>query len=142
MTDRGFVDHCIELLSSLGHARSKPMFGGHGIWIDDLCMAIIVDDTLYLKTDDAHRPVFEAAGGRPFTYSTRSGEVHATSYFTVPDEAMESPAEMAPWGRRALAAAVAARAKKKPRRAPRARKTAAVASEPAGQAARRRKSAA
>jgi DNA transformation protein len=112
MSDTGFVDHCIELLSGLGHARAKRMFGGHGIWIDDMCMALIIGDTLYLKTDAAHRPDFEAAGSHPFTYSTREREVHVTSYFTAPDAAMESPAEMAPWGRRALAAAVAARAKK------------------------------
>jgi len=132
MQDTGFVDHCIELLAPLGHARSKRMFGGHGIWIDELCVAIIVSDTLYLKTDDTHRGAFEAAGCRPFTYSTRQGEVHVTSYFSTPDEAMESPAEMAAWGRRALAAAIAARAKKprrpavkpKPASAPRRRKVA------------------
>ena len=134
MNDTGFVDHCIELLSSLGRVRSKGMFGGHGIWIDDLCMAIVVADTLYLKTDEAHRPEFEAAGGHPFTYSTRSGETHSTSYFSAPDAAMESPAEMVPWGRRALAAAVAARAKKP--KASRSRKT------PAPSAPRRRKVAA
>src|SRR5579871_730905 len=112
MPDAAFIDHCLELLGPLGHVRSRRMFGGHGIWIDDLCMALVIADTLYLKTDDANRPAFEAAGARPFTYATRLGEVHVTSYYTAPEAAMESPAEMAPWGRRALAAAVAARAKK------------------------------
>jgi DNA transformation protein len=112
MTAEAFVDHCIELLAPLGHARSKRMFGGHGIWIDDLCLAIIVADALYLKTTEASRGEFVATGCRPFSYSTRTGDVHVTSYFSAPDTAMESPAEMAPWGRRALAAAVAARSKK------------------------------
>jgi DNA transformation protein len=38
------------------------------------------------------------------------------SYWTAPEEAMESPAEMLPWARRGLAAAVAARAKVPPAR--------------------------
>jgi DNA transformation protein len=116
MSDAGFVSHCQELLSPLGRTSSRRMFGGHALYIDDLCMALIIQDTLYLKVDDTHRALFEKAGCRPFTYAGKNDEVHVMSYYTAPDEAMESPAEMLPWARRALAAAVAARAKAPPKK--------------------------
>ena len=109
MNDSGFVSHCLELLAPLGRTSSRRMFGGHALYIDGLCMALIIQDTLYLKVDDTSRPLAERAGCKPFTYETRKGERAALGYYTAPEEAMESPAEMTPWARRALAAAVADR---------------------------------
>lgn len=136
MSDSGFVSHCLELLSPLGRATSRRMFGGHGLYIDGLCMALIIRDVLYLKVDDTHRATFEGAGCKPFTYAGKNDEVHVMSYYTAPEEAMESPPEMMPWARRALAAAVAARAK-----APPAKKKAATKA-PAAKGAATKKSAA
>ena len=130
MNDSGFVSHCLELLAPLGRTSSRRMFGGHALYIDGLCMALIIQDTLYLKVDDTSRPLFEREGCKAFTYDTKQGERHALGYFTAPEEAMESPAEMLPWARRALAAAVAARAK-----APAKKKSPATAKAPAKKAA-------
>lgn len=114
------VAHAIELLAPAGAARSRRMFGGHGLYVDDLFIAIVAADRLYLKTDGETRAAFEAAGGECFSFESR-GKRQATSYWTVPAEAMESPAEMLPWARRAMAAALRARAKPaKARRASRA----------------------
>jgi DNA transformation protein len=129
MNDSGFVSHCLELLSPLGGTSSRRMFGGHALYIDGLCRALIIQDTLYLKVDDANRTQFERAGCRPFTYAGKNDEVHVMSYWTAPEEAMESPAEMLPWARRGLAAAVAARAK-----APPAKKKAVATKAPARKA--------
>ena len=117
MPDSGFVSHCLELLSPLGRTSSRRMFGGHALYIDGLCMALIMGDMLYLKVDDAQRANFERANCKPFTYTAKDTEVHSLNYYTAPEEAMESAAEMMPWAQRALAAAVSARAK-----APSARK--------------------
>ena len=40
-----FVEHVAELLSPLGTVRVKAMFGGHGIYVDEVFMAIIASDT-------------------------------------------------------------------------------------------------
>ena len=125
MSDSGFVSHCLELLAPLGRTSSRRMFGGHALYIDGLCMALIIQDTLYLKVDDTHRAQFERAGCKPFTYTTKKLDIHSLSYCTAPEEAMESPAEMLPWARRALAAAVAARAKAPPKKKAPAKKVAA-----------------
>jgi DNA transformation protein len=121
MNDAGFVSHCLELIAPLGRTSSKRMFSGHALYIDGLCMALIIRDTLYLKVDDTSRPLAERAGCKPFTYETRKGERAALGYYTAPEESMESPAEMLPWARRALAAAVAARAKAPAKKKPAAK---------------------
>mgnify|MGYP006359969517 CR=1 FL=1 len=63
-----FVEHCLELLAPLGATRSLRMFGGHGIYIDELFVAIVAFERLYLKVDARSRPAFEAAGCGPFVY--------------------------------------------------------------------------
>ncbi len=113
MSRDGFVDHCLELLAPLGRAHSRRMFGGHGLYLDDVFVAIISGEQLYLKTDAATRERFVAAGGQPFTYRRQGETVAALGFHTVPPEAMESPAAMRPWARLALQAAVAARALKR-----------------------------
>src|SRR5689334_4334295 len=35
------VDHCIELLGTLGQCTSRRMFGGYGFYIDGLFVALI-----------------------------------------------------------------------------------------------------
>jgi DNA transformation protein and related proteins len=108
-----FVAHCLELLAPLGAVRAKRMFGGHGLYVDEVFIALIAFDQLYLKVDDQTRSQFEAAGCRPFTYDGKAKPV-TMSYWTAPEEAMESPALMQPWARLAIAAALRARAAKAP----------------------------
>ncbi len=120
--DPEFVAHCLELLSPLGHPRARRMFSGHGIYLDDIFIALIIGERLYLKADARTRPLFEAAGCVPFTYEAK-GTRMSLAYFSAPDDAMESPPLMEPWARHALSAALRARAPK-PRAARPARKAA------------------
>ena len=112
-----FVTHCLELLAALGAARARRMFGGHGLYVDDLFIAIIASERLYLKVDAQTRPNFEAVGCTPFVYDA-AGKAVSLGYFSAPDEAIESPPQMQPWARLALAAALRARAAKPPARSP------------------------
>lgn len=109
----GFVAHCLELLAPLGTPRSRRMFGGHGLYVDDLFIALIANERLYLKADDTTRARFEAAGCTPFEYEGGGRRV-TLGYYTAPEDAMESPAAMQPWARLAFASALRARAAKKP----------------------------
>jgi DNA transformation protein len=111
------VLHVLELLAPLGHARSRRMFGGHGIYVDDVFIAIVAYERLYLKTDEQSRSAFEAAHCEAFSFETSKGEVQITSYWSAPAEALESRDEMRPWARRALEAALRAKAAAKPKRA-------------------------
>ena len=125
-----------ELLATLGTVRARRMFGGWGLYVDEVFIAIIVGEDLFLKTDDESRPEFEAAGSRPYEYRATDVQHVEMSYWSAPAEAMESPAQMLPWARRALASALRAKASKRPARprAPRAtpRSRAATKARPKG----------
>lgn len=114
------VVHVMELLSALGKPRSRRMFGGHGLYVDDLFIALIADDTLFLKADDQAFAAFAQAGCRPFTYTGSNGQRTVMAYWSAPDDAMESPAQMLPWARLAMASALRAAAARRP---PAARKS-------------------
>lgn len=106
-----FAAHCVELLGALGSARARRMFGGHGLYVDDLFVAIVADEELYFKVDAQTRPQFEAAGSKPFVFDRKSQAI-ALGYWSAPGEAIDSAAQMLPWARLALSAALRARAAK------------------------------
>ena len=112
-----FRDYCIELFASMvpragiAGIAAKRMFGGTGFSIDGKTFAIIAMDQLWLKVDDVSRSEFEQAGCQIFTYDM-AGKPRSMSYYTVPDDAMESAALMAPWTERAWGAALRATASK------------------------------
>ena len=109
-----FVQHVVETMRDFGAVRTKAMFGGWGFWHDEVFFALIVDDTLYLKTDDTNRAEFTALGLEAFVYSTKEGERHAMSYLRAPDDALESAPAMRPWLRSALGASLRVAAGKRP----------------------------
>jgi len=115
------VDHCAELMSSLGHVTARRMFGGHGLRIDELFVGLIAFDRLYLKADDITKSSFAAAGCEPFVYHGKTRPV-TMSFWSVPAEAMDAPESMRPWARLAMEAALRARqaaVPKSPARTPR-----------------------
>ncbi|MFC5522839.1 TfoX/Sxy family protein [Polaromonas jejuensis] len=111
-----FAIYCCELLSSVGPCTAKRMFGGFGISTGGLSIALIADlgkgEKLWLKADKDTRHLFEAAGCERFVYSvTRDGVKVAKSmnHYSAPEEAMESPGQMASWARLSLDCALKAR---------------------------------
>src|SRR5256712_12493479 len=112
------------------------MFGGVGIYAGDLFFALVADDALYLKGDDASRPEFEARGMSPFRPFGEDGEV--MQYYQVPADLLEDVEALRPWAVQAVAAAERKGAKRKrPRRraaraAPASPPPWAAASSPAG----------
>ena len=103
-----FIAHLLELMRPAGKVSARAMFGGHCIYVDAMIVGIVVDDELYLKTDDDTRAAFVERALPPFCYSTREGARHAMSYHRAPDEAMESPAAMREWLRPAVGVALRA----------------------------------
>jgi DNA transformation protein len=115
-----YIAHVLDLMRPTAAATARTMFGGHGVYVDGVIVAIVIEDVLYLKTDDENRPAFASRGLEPFRYVTKEGEVHVMSYHRAPDEALDGPADMAPWLQSAQAAAL--RRKGAPRSSTRARK--------------------
>lgn len=105
---RALAEFLIEQLAPLGHATSRAMFGGFSIYLDGVILALVADDTAYLKTDAANRPDFEAAGSAPFTYEGASGTV-AMSYWEIPADVLEDSEALRAWAMKARAASLRVR---------------------------------
>lgn len=118
------IAHLQDLSAGFAALQARRMFGGHGVYREGTMIGLLSEETVYLKTDEQTRPRFEAAGCRPFLY-TRRGETVPTSYWTVPEEAMESPQDMRPWLALAWEAALRKGVKKTPAKKRAAAKTAA-----------------
>ncbi|QWF15635.1 TfoX/Sxy family protein [Lysobacter capsici] len=99
------IAHLHDVASDFGALSVRRMFGGYGIYHDGVMIGLISGDVLYLKIDEQTRERFRVADSGPFMY-TRRGETVPTSYWSVPEAAMDSPQEMKPWLRLAYEAAV------------------------------------
>ncbi len=102
-----------ELLEGLGEIRIRRMFGAAGVYFDDLFFAIIDDDILYLRAEEADRPAYQAAGSRQFTYAMNDGVIQSMAYWSLPDSAADDPDEAVMWARKAIEAARTKASKKK-----------------------------
>ena len=104
---REFVDFLQDLFGAHGQVRVRSMFGGVGIYIDELMFGFLDrDETIYLRADDHNRPAFEAAGSNPFRYPLKTGEEMEIGYWRMPEEALEQPELAAAWARGSLEAAM------------------------------------
>lgn len=103
-----FLAYVLEQLEGLGRVRPKRMFGGIGLYCDDLFFALIDDDTLYLKADDSTREEFVKRRLRPFQPFRDKPET-SMSYYEAPADALEDPEALAAWARKAVRVAAAAR---------------------------------
>lgn len=99
----------LEQLSAVAPVTSRAMFGGVGIYAGGLFFALMDDDRLYFKVDDASRPAFQSAGMGPFD-PFKNGEQVMNGYYEVPGEVLEDEAQLPSWMNEALS--VAARAKR------------------------------
>lgn len=117
MTAQALIRRLGTGLAPLGALQARPMFGGHGLYLDDVMFGLIYDGRLYLKTDEQSRPLFERAGAEPFVYDSGRGRV-STSHWLCPPAALKDAATLRAWVGRAHAAAKRVKAKRKPLRKP------------------------
>jgi DNA transformation protein len=114
------AEHLEDLLRPLGAIRLRRMFGGYGIYADELFFAVVLDDQLYFKVDAVSRPEFEAADLEEWIYRKDGKPVHM-NYFRPPEDVYEDEDSLRRWGRLALDAALRAR---KPARTAKRKKSA------------------
>lgn len=91
---RAFREFVEERLSAAKMIRSRPMFGGVGIYADDLMFAIIDDDRLFFKVDDTNRQDYLDRGMAPWEI--------ANTYYEVPCESLDDAEELSVWVDKAM----------------------------------------
>lgn len=104
---RGFRDFVLDQLAGLPGVRDLAMFGGVGLYADDMFFGILASDVLYFKVDGSNRQDYELAGARPFTpYADRAMTM---PYYAVPVEIVEDADALVRWAKRAVDAATASK---------------------------------
>lgn len=109
-----YLNYLVECMAFIQDLRVRAMFGGYGLYQDDLIFAIVVNDVLYLKSDAAIKNEFTQRGLQPFTYTVRSDKLVTMQYFEAPPDVFEQPEIMQEWTQKAWGAALRA---EKPRAA-------------------------
>ena len=98
-----YLDYVVDQLGCVGEITPKKMFGAVGLYYDGLFFAVIASDVLYFKTDEENRPMFEAAGVKPFQLDDDGSR--SNSYYEVPVDVLENVDQLRTWARGAIAAA-------------------------------------
>lgn len=96
---RAFCDYVLDLLSPWGAVEARRLFGGYGLYRDNVIFAIILSgDVLYFKVTDETQPAYEVAGCLPFTYKKDNGSiVKLGRYYEVPASVMDEGDELVEW---------------------------------------------
>lgn len=105
----GFQAFVLEQLGRVTRPSAKRMFGGVGVYADDLFIAVIDDDRLYFKVDGTNRPDFEEAGCEPFR---PYDDERTMSYYEVPIEVLEDQDRLREWTNKVIEVARRARKRK------------------------------
>ena len=109
-----------DLFADLGPVETRRMFGGVGLYAGPVMFGLIDEGRIFLKTDAALKADLAAAGAVSWLYTERKGAKagipQETSYWSLPDSALDDPDEAVAWARRSLAAAEATKAAPRRRR--------------------------
>ena len=102
-----FRIYALDQLSSVAGLRARPMFGGFGLYADDVFFGILAADVLYLKVDDSNRRDYETVRAEPFhPFENRPMSM---SYYAVPTSVLEASPTLTAWVQRSIAAAKSSR---------------------------------
>jgi len=95
--DNSFAEYIRDLLEPFGTIKIKAMFGGYGIYCNDVFFAILVENELYFKGDKGEvSDFFRANGSERFTYNAKGKNV-AMEYWKVLDEVLEDDESLSKW---------------------------------------------
>lgn len=88
--DKPILKDSMKLFEPLGRIKSRSMFGGYGIFVDDTMFALIANDKLHIRADDKAIQDFRKCGYEPYVY-TKKGLPVVTKYFALPEDWGKDP---------------------------------------------------
>ncbi|GLO61213.1 DNA transformation protein [Vibrio sp. MACH09] len=83
--DKPVLKNSLQLFEQFGKVKSRSMFGGFGIFVDEIMFALVVQDSLHIRANDITTDQFKTAGYKPYVYKKRGFPV-VTKYFALPNE--------------------------------------------------------
>ena len=104
-----YIEYIKEVLSPYGLVKSRAMFGGHGIYLDNMIVGLIAFGELYFKGDKETEAFYSKFDTHPFTYEGKAGKPVSMQYWKVPAEVFDSEDLMDQWVATAYQASVRAK---------------------------------
>jgi DNA transformation protein len=99
------VDFVLKQLAPLP-VRSRAMFGGHGLWLDDRFFGLVNDGRLYFRTDAESRADYAGRGMTAFQPKSRPrGPKTVDRNFEVPADVIGDADLLKQWATRAAQSA-------------------------------------
>ena len=98
MRDDGFKDFVLDQLRGLSGVTCCAMFGGYGVYRDEVFFGIIHQGRLYFKTDDRTRPAYVKKGMEPFRPNPKQT---LKTYYEVPVDIIEDDEQLTGWAEQA-----------------------------------------
>lgn len=97
MNQNSYVEYIKDILYPFGSIRVKAMFGGYGIYCNEIFFAIIVQNELYFKGDKGEVSEFyKSEGSEPFIYDAGDKKV-TMNYWKVPEDLLEDNESLSKW---------------------------------------------
>ena len=102
-----YLNYVLEQLAGLPGVSARRMFGGVGLYSEELFFGLIDNDVVYLRVNDDNRADYTASGMSQFRPYADRPEL-SMSYFEIPADVLEDPPQLVVWAQRSVAAALAA----------------------------------
>ena len=106
-----FVNYIMELIEPFEDITIRSMFGGYGIFKNEIMFALVANDILYFKVDEFNKFEFERQNLEPFEYR-KKGKPMPMSYYRAPEEVFDNSDDMLRWAQVAFDAALRSQKKK------------------------------
>lgn len=97
------LDNCaqVQKLKSFGPFEMRPMFGGFGLFKNNLYFGIASQGSLFLRADEVTRHEFTSLGSSPL----QCGFYTFSNTYEVPESVKNDPDLLAAWAEKAYEAA-------------------------------------
>ena len=99
-----FVEYVVDAMADFDCVEPKRMFGAYGLFCDEVMIAIVDEDVLYVRVDAVTDGQFDDELSPRFSYM-RAGRECFLPYRQVPDSAMDNRQELCRLAALALEAA-------------------------------------
>ena len=91
--DKPVLKNSLRLFERFGQVKSRSMFGGFGVFVDETMFALVVNNALHIRSCDLTIEQFKSAGYEPYVYKKRGFPV-VTKYYALPDTFWNTPEEI------------------------------------------------
>ena len=92
-----FATEIMDQLATVGALTSRRMFGAMGIYAGGVIFSMIVDETLYLRLDEAGFGALRRLGAAPLRPMSRKHDLQSARYISVPLEILDDRDALIGW---------------------------------------------